>query len=179
MIQAQSRSKNVCPWKVRISIHRNYLSKFLKFDYSLHISISNVPYWWFEQQLNISFITQTFKSILQPNIFLGDYNIELLKYESSKPVNSFLDIMSSNFLSPQIILPTRLFSSFTLIDNIFCNLTYEAKSIYDNLASAVSDHLPQFLILPEFLSKAPPSKYNIYTLDWKKFDEEKFIFSSV
>ena len=37
-------------------------------------------------------------------------------------------------------------------------------------------HLRQFLILPEFLNNAPPSKYNIYTHDWKKFDKEKFIF---
>ena len=44
------------------------------------------------------------------------------------------------------------------------------------LWSTVSDQLLQFLILTEFFSNAPPSKYNIYTHDWKKFDEEKLIF---
>ena len=63
-------------------------------------------------------------------------------------VNSFLDTLSSNFLSPQIVLPTRIFSSSTLIDNTFCNITHTAKSISRNLTPTVSDHLPQFLILP-------------------------------
>ena len=31
---------------------------------------------------------------------LGDFNIDLLKYESSQIVNSFLDTLSSNFVSP-------------------------------------------------------------------------------
>ena len=35
--------------------------------------------------------------------------------------------------------------------------------------------VPQFLTLPELFSNVPPSKYNIYTHDLKKFDEEKFI----
>ena len=105
--------------------------------------------------------------------FWGDFNIDLLKYKSSELVNSFLDKLSSNFLSPQIILRTRISSSSTLIDDIFCNLTHTTKSISGNLRSTVSDHLPQFLILPEFFSNAPPSKYNIYIHDWKKFVEEK------
>ena len=90
--------------------------------------------------------------------------------------NSFLDTMSSNFLSPQIILPTRISSPSALINNIFCNPIHTIKSISGNLASTLSDHLPQFLILLEFFSNEPPSKYNIYTHDGNKFDEEKFIF---
>ena len=64
---------------------------------------------------------------------LHDFNIDLLKYESSELVNSFLDTLSSNFLSPQIILPTRISSSSTLIDNIFFNLTHTTKSVSGNL----------------------------------------------
>ena len=75
---------------------------------------------------------------------LGDFNIDLLKYESSELINSFHDTLSPDFLSPQINLPTRISSSSTLIDNIFCNLTHTTN--------------------------ARPSKYNIYTHDWKKFD---------
>ena len=49
---------------------------------------------------------------------LGDFNIDLLKYESSELINSFHDTLSSDFLSPQINLPTRISSSSTLIDNL-------------------------------------------------------------
>ena len=73
-------------------------------------------------------------------------------------------------------MPTRISSSSTLIDNMFCNLIHTTKSISGNLTSTVSDHLLQFLILPEIFSNASPSRYNIYRHDWKKFEEEKFIF---
>ena len=89
---------------------------------------------------------------------LGDFNIDLLKYESSELINSFHDTLSPDFLSPQINLPTRISSSSTLIDNMFCNLTHATKSISGNQTSIVSDHQPQFLILPEFYSNVPPSK---------------------
>ena len=59
---------------------------------------------------------------------------------------------------------------------LFCSFTVTIKSISGNLTSTVSDHLPQFLILPEFFSNAPLSKYNIYSHNWKKFDEEKSVF---
>ena len=94
---------------------------------------------------------------------LSDFNIGLLKYESPELVSSFLDILFSNFLSPQIILPTRISFSPTLIDNtfcnIFCNLTPTTKSMFGNLTYTVTGHLPQFLILPECFSNAPPSKH--------------------
>ena len=51
------------------------------------------------------------------------FDTDLPKYESSEFLNSFLDTLSSSFLSPQIIFPTRISSSSTLINNIFCNLT--------------------------------------------------------
>ena len=94
---------------------------------------------------------------------LGEFNIDLLKYESSELTNRFFDTLFSNFLSPQIILSIRFSSSSTLVGNIFCNLTHATKSISSNLTSIVSDDLPQFLILSEFFSNAPPSKYSIYT----------------
>ena len=106
---------------------------------------------------------------------MDDFNIDLLKYVSSELINSFLDKLLFNFLSAQVILPSRISYSSAPIDHIFCNLTHTIKSISGNLISTVSDHLPQFLISPGLFSNSPPSKYNIYTYDWKKFDEEKFI----
>ena len=44
-----------------------------------------------------------------------------------------------------------------------------------NISSSISDHLPQFFILPEFFSKSPPTKYNIISHDWEKFNNQSFL----
>ena len=81
-------------------------------------------------------------------LLLGDFNINLMKCDD-EPVNSFLDILGSNLLLPQILLPTRITNhSKTLIDNIFSGPTTSA-SISGNLCYSISDHLPQFCIFPE------------------------------
>ena len=50
---------------------------------------------------------------------LGDFNIDLLKYEISDSISNFIDTLSSsNFLLPLIFLPTRISRTSTLIDNI-------------------------------------------------------------
>ena len=43
-------------------------------------------------------------------ILLGDFNIDLLKYDLNKNVSDFLDIMYSTNLRPSITSPTRLIS---------------------------------------------------------------------
>ena len=43
------------------------------------------------------------------------------------------------------------------------------------LSSSMSDHLPQFFILPEFFSKSPPTKYNVISYDWENFDNQSFL----
>ena len=53
-------------------------------------------------------------------ILLGDYNINLLNYESDKNTSKFLELMLSFSLIPRIMNPTRITPrSQTLIDNIF------------------------------------------------------------
>ena len=37
---------------------------------------------------------------------LGDFNVDLLKYELSDSINNFIDILSSNFFLPHVLLPT-------------------------------------------------------------------------
>ena len=44
-----------------------------------------------------------------------------------------------------------------------------------NISSSISDHLPQFFILPEFFSKSPPTKCNIISDDWEKFNNQSFL----
>ena len=59
----------------------------------------------------------------QKTVFLlGDFNVDLLKYEQHKATNKFLDSLSSNMFLTHIVQPTRITShSKTLIDNIFSN----------------------------------------------------------
>ena len=72
--------------------------------------------------------------------------------------NEFLDSSSSHFFLPHITQPTRIRdSSKTLIDNIFSNILIE-NTVSDNLTATISDHLPQFIILPNIFSNPPSNK---------------------
>ena len=41
-------------------------------------------------------------------VLLGDFNIDLLNFDTSEYVSTFLDDLASNSLQPQILLPTRI-----------------------------------------------------------------------
>ena len=76
---------------------------------------------------------------------LGDFNINLLQFESHVPTANFLNSMLSFGLIPAINKPTRITNtSKTLIDNIFTNCNvFGGKSAL--LYSDISDHLPIIL----------------------------------
>ena len=100
----------------------------------------------------------------------------MLQYETSEPVNNFDVTLSSNFLSPLILLPTRLSnSSSTLIENIFCKVTFNSNITSDNFTSTVSDHLPEFAIIEDFFANSPKSESNIFKRNWKNFDQNLFV----
>ena len=44
-----------------------------------------------------------------------------------------------------------------------------------NLIAIISDHLPQFAIIPNMICNISGKKSNIYERDWFKFDREDFI----
>ena len=74
---------------------------------------------------------------------MGDFNMNLLNYESNESVADFLDTMCTHGFLPCISGPTRL----TLIDNIFYSrLSNNIKS--GNTFTNISDHLSQILFLP-------------------------------
>ena len=111
-------------------------------------------------------------------VLLGHFNTDLLNFDTSEHVSTFLDDLASNSLQPQILLPTRISNnSKTLIDNIFCNIPNPLvkSAMSGNISSSISDHLPQFFILPEFFSNSPPTKYNIISHDWEKFNNQSFL----
>ena len=107
-------------------------------------------------------------------ILLGDFNIDLLKYDSNKNVSDFLDIIYSTNLVPNITSPTRLTSrSQTLIDNIFSSIIND-DCIAGNLISPISDHHAQFLIIPNY-TITQNSKKDLYKRNFKHFSSKKFV----
>ena len=111
----------------------------------------------------------------QNSIFLlGNFNVNLLNYNEHNQTNEFLDSLASNSFIPLILQRTRITShSNTLIDNIFSNVI-DPDTISGNLTASISDHLPQFSIVPNMFGNIPGNKSNIYERDWSKFDRENF-----
>ena len=98
-----------------------------------------------------------------------------MEVESDNEIYSFLDTITLNLLVPHIIYPTRITSNFhTLIDNIFSNSLNFSDGISGNLTISISDHLAQFLIIPENFLKYL-KKQNRFIRDTKNFDQEDFI----
>ena len=78
---------------------------------------------------------------------MGDFNINILNCDSDKDTADFIDIIYLSSLYPTINTPTRITAtSKTLIDNIFHN-NFTRKITAGNIATSISDHLTQFLII--------------------------------
>ena len=81
------------------------------------------------------------------NVYImGDYNVNLLNYNSIKCINDFLNTIYNNSFRPLIDKPTRISKkSVTLIDNILTNVL--KKDVYSGIFySDITDHLPVFQI---------------------------------
>ena len=85
----------------------------------------------------------------QKSVFLlEDFNVNLLNYNEHNQTNEFLDSLASSLFIPLILKPARISSnSNTLVDNIFSNVI-DPDIISGNLTASISDHLPQFPIIP-------------------------------
>ena len=107
---------------------------------------------------------------------LGDFNINLFNYNVHHPINEFLDSLTSNSFLSYILQPTRITIHLkTLIDNIFTNVILP-DSLSGNLTAAISDHLPQFLIVPNTFSNLPSNKSNICEREWSLTLIKKILF---
>ena len=83
------------------------------------------------------------------NVFLlGDFNVDLLKYDKHAGRNEFIDSLSSYMFLPYMLHPTRITGdSQTIIDNIFSK--YVSKQAgHSNLTSTIFGYLPQVLFIP-------------------------------
>ena len=103
---------------------------------------------------------------------MGDFDIDLLKTSSNNSAGEFFNNLSSHFLTPFVLQPSRL-KSKTLIDNIYLNsLEYQSKS--GNILLELADHLMQFAILEGFTKKVKLTEANIYKRDMSHFNEREF-----
>ena len=104
---------------------------------------------------------------------MGDFNINLINYETDNTTSHFLDNICSNSFFPYINIPTRHTSwSKTFIDNILHN-DINANTISGNITTDISDHLAQYLITSyQVHSETKPKK--ILTKSFKSFVQDNF-----
>ena len=104
---------------------------------------------------------------------MGDFNLDLLKYDSRPPTEEILNNFGSYFYNPHILRPTRItHHSATLIDNIFFNSIVH-HTIIGNLIDGLSDHQPNFLVINKFSTL--PKNVHIFRRDFSKFNEVNFL----
>ena len=119
---------------------------------------------------------------------MGDFNIDLLKSDTHKPTNDFINMMFASSLIPLINRPTRVTQqTATLIDNIFStNHSVDKTILQGNLTIEISDHYAQFHIM-EIAKSAKNDEYTlirmknesnmkkyfnlIETFDWNKIEQ--------
>lgn len=128
---------------------------------------------------NTEFLSPFLQLVSKENksiVLLGDFNINLLNFDSSTEVSSFIDTLESYSLLPQVTLPTRITeTSQTLIDNIFTTNT-DRKCVSGNVLHSISDHLPQFFCISSasFTGNGCENLSNAY-MNWSQFQSEEFI----
>ena len=106
-------------------------------------------------------------------VLLGDFNLDLLKFESHPSIENFLNTLGLSYFQPQILQPTRITDHLaTLIDNIFFN-SLEHFSISGNLCYDLSDHLPNFLIVSKLSSL--PANIKVFQRDYSNFDKQALV----
>ena len=115
--------------------------------------------------------TSVLKNLRLPGktVIMGDFNIDLLKCESSNHSHNFLSSLQSCYLNPAIDKPTRVRpTSATLIDNIFINNPDKVIAC-GNLITDLSDHFSQFCILKSMKAKTRVKKM----LDFSRFSSDR------
>ena len=124
-------------------------------------------------EFNVLF-EQAMKKISAENkeiCLLGDFTIVLLKINAENKIDEYYNIMSTNYLMLHLTLHTRITSeSSTLTDNIYPNNLDIFYAIFGNLTVSISDHLPQFLVIPKDNMKNA-NRQNEFKRE-KNFDKE-------
>lgn len=78
---------------------------------------------------------------------MGDFNIDLLKFESCSYSKELLELTQSFSLLPAVDKPTRVYGNLaTLIDNIFSN-NLENNLVCGNIVTDTTEHFTQVCIV--------------------------------
>ena len=98
-----------------------------------------------QKQIHKTYLTE----VNNRDVYLtGDFNINLLQYNTENNTNHFVNTLLQNNLLPLINSPTRITgSSETLIDNIFTNKFNNVKIHSGIIKTDISDHFPIFILL--------------------------------
>ena len=109
----------------------------------------------------------------------GDYNINLLNYDTHKDTKEFLDLMFSNSFIPLIDKPTRVKTTAikktaTLIDNIFTNNLIDHLDSHQGIFfTDISDHFPIFHI-KKYIKKCNDSTRPIFKRKFNDASKKSF-----
>ena len=124
-----------------------------------------------------NYMNKTLGKIIKENKLLfitGDFNYNLLNTKKDTAGELFLDTLFTYQLQPNIVYPTRIVDNArpTLIDNRFSNYIND-NNISGNLLETISDHLPNFMIIPDYLKSELKVKYK--KRDYSNFNEKDYI----
>ncbi len=130
------------------------------------------------QEFNKNYFENFLRNLSTENktiYLLGDFNIDLLEIDSDENIANYYNTLISNLFIPHITLPTRITPrSKTLIDNIFSNDPNFTQGVSGNFTFSISDHLPQFLLMPRE-DYRPPKRHVLYKRDLKNFNKEELV----
>lgn len=117
---------------------------------------------------------EKFSATGKPIYVLGDFNINLLRFETCKYAHNFLLSLQSYGFVPVIDKPTRVHNNTaTLIDNILVNEMNDSV-ISGNIVSDISDHYSQFCLIPSQKCTLTKSFENKKLRDFSRFSESAF-----
>ena len=108
-------------------------------------------------------------------IIMGDFNINLLNYQSDAATADFFNTFSSALCQPLILQPTRITrTSQTLINNIFIN-KLEYKCTSGNINTSISNHFPQFTHIQRLTEFTNLKNKTIWKRDYRNFNNQEFL----
>ena len=102
--------------------------------------------------------------------------MNLLQLETNTDIEQYFDEITNNNFMPLISSPTRITKDTkTLIDNILFN-QYSNNIISGNLTVGISDHLPQFALIPNTfkINTTPSVTPPVYARNFKNINVQNF-----
>ena len=109
----------------------------------------------------------------KPAYITGDFNVNLLQIEKNDEINDYYDEITNLDFLPLITLPTRItHRSKSLIDNILTN-SFNNDVKTGNITVNISDHIPQFAIIPLNNKITLPKNHNLFIRDTRNLNINK------